>query len=652
MSDSSSPPAPARIHVERIGGITETTVELVPGVTALVGPNATNRTSLLQALSGAIGSDRVTLKGDSSEGRAELVLGEDRFTRRLERTGGGVVADGDPYLDDPEVADLYAVLLEDNEVRRAVRDGDDLRDLVLRPVDTEAIEDRIETLVERRREIDADLDRLDALEADLSDLVERRSALRDEVAELSDRLAATRDRLDRVDPEPAAEDGTEAERRLADALDSLHEARSDLEEIENELTIERKSRRSLREERERVEEQYGTLPAADEERLASLAARIDTLRERTRSLESTISELQQVVRFNEERLEQSDDSPLDDPADADADVTDELLPEGTVTCWTCGSEVQRTQIRETVDRLREVVRERTAERRRLSAEVSDLVDERDEIERRREERDRLSRRLDEIDAKLDRREETIETLERRRESAADRIAELEREVESLQDAQQDELLERQRRASELELERDRTREELADVEERIDSIEAELDDREALRSRRESVAEELASLRTRIDRLEADAVEAFNSHMAALVDALGYDNVERIWLESTERPASEGGREVVEGTFDLHVGREAEGGTVYEDTVDHLSASEREVVGLVVALAGYLVHDVAEQVPFMLLDALEMIDGERLAELVGYLDDHVPYLVVVLLPDHVDAFERSDTTIDRRITDI
>jgi hypothetical protein len=43
--------------------------------------------------------------------------------------------------------------------------------------------------------------------------------------------------------------------------------------------------------------------------------------------------------------------------------------------------------------------------------------------------------------------------------------------------------------------------------------------------------------------------------------------------------------------FDLHVIRSTGEGTTYEDSISHLSESEREVTGLVFALAGYLVHD-------------------------------------------------------------
>jgi len=79
--------------------------------------------------------------------------------------------------------------------------------------------------------------------------------------------------------------------------------------------------------------------------------------------------------------------------------------------------------------------------------------------------------------------------------------------------------------------------------------------------------------------------------------------------------------------FDLHIVRSSPDGTAYEDTVDHLSESEREVTGLVFALAGYLVHDVHETVPFILLDSLEAIDSDRIARVVDYFRTHADYLV-------------------------
>jgi hypothetical protein len=80
-------------------------------------------------------------------------------------------------------------------------------------------------------------------------------------------------------------------------------------------------------------------------------------------------------------------------------------------------------------------------------------------------------------------------------------------------------------------------------------------------------------------------------------------------------------------------------GSTYEDTVDHLSESEREVVGIVFALAGSLVHDVGELVPFLLLDSLEAIDSERIADLIDYVAEYADYTVVALLPEDAAAVD-------------
>lgn len=63
-----------QISVENIVGIDQTDLAISPGVTALTGRNATNRTSLLQAVMAALGSDAVSFKGDADEGHVELTI--------------------------------------------------------------------------------------------------------------------------------------------------------------------------------------------------------------------------------------------------------------------------------------------------------------------------------------------------------------------------------------------------------------------------------------------------------------------------------------------------------------------------------------------------------------------------------------------------
>jgi hypothetical protein len=136
--------------------------------------------------------------------------------------------------------------------------------------------------------------------------------------------------------------------------------------------------------------------------------------------------------------------------------------------------------------------------------------------------------------------------------------------------------------------------------------------------------------------------------MESILDILAYENLDRIWIERTQNKVRSGRQKVEQTVFELHVIRTTASGTAYEDTVEHLSESEREVTGLIFALAGYLVHDLYETVPFMLLDSLEAIDSNRIAALISYFSEYVEYLVVALLPEDAQSINKEYA----RITDI
>jgi len=165
-SAQSTEEEPVQLTVENVGGIDHTDVIFSPGVTILAGRNATNRTSLLRALMAALGSEHVSLKGDTDEGHVELEIGDSTYTRTLSRTddaagSASISTGGEPYIEDAELADLFAFLLETNEARQAVAQANDLRELIMRPIDTDALQAEIDQLESEKRDLDAEIDQLD-----------------------------------------------------------------------------------------------------------------------------------------------------------------------------------------------------------------------------------------------------------------------------------------------------------------------------------------------------------------------------------------------------------------------------------------------------------------------------------------------------------
>jgi DNA repair exonuclease SbcCD ATPase subunit len=633
------------LSVSNIGGIGDTEVSFGPGVTLLVGENATNRTSLLQAIMASLGSDRASIRADAEEGHVAMTIGDTTYERTLTSRNGTVVGEGEGFLEDPTEAELFAFLLESNDARRAVALDGDLRELIMQPIDTDAIQAEIGRLKEERQEIEAQLEELEQLKERLPQLETDRQELQEEIDELRAELTRKEEEIEAADAN--LEERQAEQTDVEETLDALRRTRSELESVRYKIDTRRESIEELNRERASLTTELEDLPEVSEGRLDSIETQLGRLRDRRNAVETELSRLQNLVQFNEELLEGDGDDVLVELNEAEESVTDQLLGDERV-CWTCGTRVEAAQIESTVDRLRDLRQERMQESNEIDEKLEQLKSEREQLREQQRRRESLEQRLENIEARIEDNESRIADLETRREELSEEVTALEQEAEQTEQDDYSEIIELHKKANEVEFELERREEELDEVNERIADIEAALENESDLERELGSIETELDERRTRIERVEQNAVEAFNEHMAMVLELLDYANLERIWLERTEREVREGRRVVTRSNFDLHVVRSTTSGTVYEDTVDHLSESEREVTGLVFALAGYLAHEVHRDVPVMLLDSVEAIDSDRIAALVDYLKEYPDYMIIALLPEDAAALDESYT----RVTEI
>jgi len=590
----------------------------------------------------ALGGNQSSLKADADEGSATLEIDGETYSRTLTRHGDQVVMNGDSYLDDPELAELFAFLLESNEARQAVVQKQDLRELLMRPVDTDAIKSEIESLNEEKRDIDDRIDELDTIEQEIPELKQERNRLDTQIEEKKEELSDAKVELEAADT--TVEDSRERQSILEKKFDELKELRNEADRIDRRIDSQKNSLNALSEERVELESELDSLSEVPMGEVESLESEIQRLRGRIQELTSIISDLQTVIQFNEEILE-GDASEISAALEADnqidADELAEQLVSDIVVCWTCGTDVESDQIESTVDRIRELRQSKLEQRQEFEAEIDELQDEKAEYEQQQQTRERAERRLASINEEIDERRETLEELEADREDVAGQISELEDEIEDVEqdDDAYSEILDLHKRVNQLEIEHERLQDEREEITTKIEAKESVLSGRDDLQERREEITEGLEELQTRIERIETDAIEEFNENMDTVLSLLGYQNIERIWIERVQRDVREGRRKVTKNIFELHIVRSTESDAVYEDSIDHLSESEREVTGLVFALAGYLVHDVHEVVPFMLLDSIEAIDADRIAGLVDHFGQYAEYLVVALLTEDAAALD-------------
>lgn len=615
------------VSVENVGGIGKQEQAIEPGVTILTGRNATNRTSLLRAIGAGLGGSSGELKADAEAGSVQLSVDSEQFTRSFTRDGQSIGVGGDPYTADGDVVDRYSCLLADNPARQAVERGDSdaLREFIMAPLDTDEIRATIErtqrsirSLREELAEAERQREQLPALERELDER-------RDELDDVRAQLQSVRSEVTEYEADADAAEEAEA------VVEDLKEARGEYERVRNRLETQRKALGSLEEQREDIRAELSEMDQPETGR-SSVQSELQRLQQRERSLASTVNSLLSIIEFNEELLSEDDLAGVE----VDGDVAAALDPETqTVRCWTCGTGVERRAIDDRLDDLREVVDEKRRERNELRTDIDELRSELRALRSTAQERESLESRIDDVEAEIDERTDRIERLEERQSELETRIEELEAKAAESGDLRDSDLLERYQRLSELEYERGQLEERIESLESELESVREEADRVEAIEAELEDRESELASARNRIGDLEQSAADTFNDHMETVLDLLAYENVARVWIERKNGSAVD--QTVAESSFELHVVRSTADGAVYEDRVGHLSESEREVIGLVVALAGYLVHDVHESVPVMLLDSLESIDADRIAALIDYFSDFVPYLVVALLPEDASA---------------
>lgn len=601
------------LAVRNVGGIDELKTTFGDGVTLLSGPNASNKTSLLHALTFVLGSDDVPLRSGTTRAEVTLSNGDRSVTRTAERAGTGLSVSGESWLGDADNADdlvSFATFLEFNNLRAAVRNGDSFEETLKAPLEVSSLEAERAAKIAEKQSAEDDLDALAGVTDDLADVEDSLAEKRERVASLEDdlddllarttadeddELAALRDRRTEI-----ASERDEQRRRVENTEDAIDRLEDRLEAIEDDLTEARAT--------------------ADEHDAAELRSEKEHLERRVAERENRVNVLQSVLTANREMLNGDFTGALGQ---------DSGLAGDEYTCWACGQDRPESAFEGTLDELVELVeqdRERLEEHRPRIEEVSEELaaaedaaarvreleaDRREVAESLRERRSSLDtqrERLQELEGDLDDLDERIAAQERERAAEEDGVvAEIEETRAALRDA----------------------RSTVGRLEDRRDRLESAVAEYEELEERIAALSADITALTDRIENAEAELRESFNKVMDDLVSALEFERVQRVWLD---------------GDFELVIAREVEG-AVQQESVRHLAESERELIGLVLCLAGCLTYDVPESVPVVAIDSMGAFDVVRAQRLVEYVGDRVDHLLVAMHPDRASALEFPVTEI-------
>lgn len=563
------------IEIENIAGITRGSGTIGPGINTISASNWQGKSSFIRAFETVFGTaDALTAGRD--EGAVRLRWDDDTYDVSLEREGRDVVRRGTPVLDDEydrTLVDLFAFLGEDNEVRRAVRSGGDLGDLLTRPLELEDIDAQIRALGDRKRSVESDIESAKREANRLVSLEQRKAELESELADLRERRSTAEDAVQSADLAELSDLRAERD-RVIDLIERL------------ENTLER-SRERLSE----AHEEYESLDVADPE---DVERELRSVRDDHERVEADLELVQSIYSANKRLLEADRLELLSDVQhgiDGDA-----------VQCWVCDNEVTQSEMETRLDELGETVLDLREEARDYEERIADLEERRSGARRDRRRRNELDARISDLESTIEEREESLASARERLTVIESQIADLEGDVEETADELSD--VESEIKYKEAERE---------DLVAEIEACEAAADRVERLRAERDDLADEIAALRERKDRIRSRIREAF--------DASIRDVVSRFETSfETARLTAE---------FELVVARDGR-----EVAVDALSEGEVELLGLVTAIAGFEAYDVAERTPVIFLDRLGGLADENLVALADYLDGKTTAVVMTTYPEN------------------
>jgi len=577
------------IEIENIAGILDGSATVDPGLNAVRGSNWQGKSSFIEAVKTALGTSTELTEGEES-GQVRLRTPDREVTVELVREDGTVRRNGSSYLDDEYDAiraGLFACLDERNEVRSAVRRGENLESVLLRPLDFQNLDERIADLKREREQIQSELSGAKEAKKRLPTIQEQVTQLEAEIADLRekrDELEATGD----GDGDGDGSDGDRIERQLSEARTEQSQAENRIERLER--TIERTE--------ERLEERRDELESLEVPADVDVESELAAARENLQRAKRDSEVLQSVYSANEMVLKESR---LDLLTEVERELTGD-----TVVCWTCGNEADQADLESQLAELGDKVAELRARVERCRDEVAGLEARREEIDQVNRRRRDIESEITELEETLADRRQSLEEAEQRYEDAAASVAELTEAVDETVEAISDVESEIKYREAELE----DTRGELSELEARANRV-------ETLEAESEEIRTEIRELRNRKDEIKRRAREAFDEAMDDVLARFdtGFE---------TARLTPD---------FDLVVARDGR-----EARLDALSEGELELIGFVAALAGYESFDVDEAVPLLLVDGVGGLADDNLHTLIDYLHERTEYLVFTAYPEYT-AFE-------------
>jgi DNA repair exonuclease SbcCD ATPase subunit len=590
------------LTIRNISGIRSGSTTIDDGLNVVQASNFRGKSSLIASLRTIIGAtgqyDDHPLTEGTDQGEVTLSTDSEEFNLMLERTSQSVInRKGTPYLSDETdqiCARLFACLDKNNPIRKAVRSGGDLTEILQAPLNIEDIDAQIAELKGKKNNIEQQISQAQQAGEQLPSVQETVTGLEAELKQLQER------RADLTKEESNKDRIEELSNEISTKSSQLTNITQDISRIESEIELKT-------DQISQKEDEIADFDIPDE---IDTSRDIDAMQEQVDTLNRQIDLIEDLYRANQNVIDA-------DEVDIITDV-DRSIAADEVKCWVCDQQTTRDKMEKSISQLQSKIADLREKKEGLQNELEKIEARKQEVRRGRQKKERLQNDVQQLKADIDEKKGILQDKQERKEELEEEITALREELQEAEDEYNEEL-------TDVKTEIRTTETKLQDKRENLKSLEAQYKKLEDLQDQQEEIRSEITELRNQKKNTQQNLKDRFNSIISDIIEEFqpGFSSA-RLVLKTDQRGEVE--------AIELKIARDIDN-VGQRTSVNTLSEGEVELIGLVVALAGYHAFNVESKVPYILIDGISQLAAEHLRSVATYLDGMSEVLVTTAYPE-------------------
>ncbi|MCS3924559.1 archaea-specific SMC-related protein [Methanosalsum natronophilum] len=615
-----------KIQVKNIGGIESHELDFKKGLNVIEAPNATGKTSFLRAFqvlmirNGLVKDKNYFLKSGNKKGYVKIIDGDGiEYVKSLEYIDNRTLNFKGDNLFDENMGHLitrFAIGNNTNTLLTTIRNGGDIRNAIIEHTNLDELE-------AREHEYNVSLQKYRQEMKTLQSELKRKDELINQKGELNSQIKQVEKEIHLIEMSSKDDDvqDNESHQQYMDLKSSYTNLVQSIAKLKSSIENKEFQLKNLNQEVRNKENELENLKEFNPEKVMELKSQHSMLKSKLSENTEKIDTVN-VYIDNLEKTLHSDHTIIDQ---YNEQMNEKLLETGLLgkskkTCPTCGSRTDDENLKKHLQHLHSISSDLIETNNKIKNQIYQVQQELDDVESQQSKYNKYRSELNRTYLQVNELESDLVTEKEKLEQYQQDLTILKDKLDSVSKKHNDKKTGLNNNYIELKAKHGILKEKMDETESMLEALATKQDQLNNIKSKLNSLQDKKKEVVKEKEYLQSAVRTTFNENINHIKDIIGFENIKNVRLE------------VLNDKYNLVVVREEEK-KPDRYSLQTLSTSELEVVGLIVMLSGYLAYKVNEKFPVLILDELTYLDVDRLTKLMDYLQQKVESIILTKLPE-------------------